>query len=269
MHRLIQPVERRAEIHMREVHFTERLPLKLPRVYVPTESFSRNGVIFPAKVAHYVKNVLRLQTGDHLEAFDGDHVHLVRLEYLGTEVHGELIVSRDVARQSDLDITLAFGCVRPGPFQEILRHGAELGVNRFVPLLTRRTARRPERKKSRWETILTSAVSQSGRTRMPVIEEPIGFDTFISREIAQTDRYILSQRHPTRPFWEALKDSYGMNVIILVGPEGGFDELEEEAAVKASYQPVQIADYTLRTETAAIVGIGLVAARFNYFEKIL
>ena len=114
-----------------------------------------------------------------------------------------------------------------------------------------------------------SAVSQSGRMHIPLVEEPIEFNTFITEKIDQTDRYILSKRNPSQPFWEVLQYAYGMDVIILVGPEGGFDEYEEEAAIKAKCQPVRLADYTLRTETAAIVGVGLTVARFGRFNKDL
>jgi 16S rRNA (uracil1498-N3)-methyltransferase len=251
------------------MRFPERSRLKIPRVYVTSENFSSDGLTFPAKAAHYVTHVLRLQTGDHVEVFDGDHVRVVRLKSSGAELQGEIVISKDESEHSNLDITLAFGCVRPGPFQEILRHGAELGVNRFIPLITRRTTRRPETKKNRWETIIISAVSQSGRMRLPSIEEPIEFDTFISGTINQTNRYILSERNPARPFWEVLQYAYGTDVIILVGPEGGFEEHEEEAAIKAKCLPVRLADYTLRTETAAIVGVGLTAARFGRFNKSL
>ena len=205
--------------------------MKIPRVYVSREHFSLECVTFPANVAHYIKNVLRLHIGDHIEVFDGDHLHGAKLKSVGTEIQGEIFSITDVSVHSDSDITLAFGCVRPGPFQQILRHGTELGVNRFVPLITRRTTRRPETKKSRWETILTSAVSQSGRFRMPEVEEPVKFDSFISEKMNQKNKYILSERVGASPFWEVLQEASGKNAIVLVGPEGGFDEYEEEVAI--------------------------------------
>jgi 16S rRNA (uracil1498-N3)-methyltransferase len=247
----------------------EPTPLKFPRVYVSSEHLSQDYVTFPANVAHYVKNVLRLHSGDHIEVFDGDHLYGVKLKIVGTEIQGEIVSSTDMSDHSDPDITLAFGCVRPGPFQEILRHGTELGVNRFIPLITRRTTRRPESKKNRWETILISAVSQSGRFGMPEVEEPVEFDTFISDKLSQTNKYVLSVRNSARPFWEVLKEDSDNNAILLVGPEGGFDEYEEEVAISAAYVPVRLSGNTLRTETAAIVGVGLIVARFGCFNKDL
>jgi 16S rRNA (uracil1498-N3)-methyltransferase len=238
--------------------------VKKPRVYLPKRNISPDGVTFTDDAAHYVTNVLRLQTGAHIEVFDGDREYLVRLALAGSEVTGELIVGKEAAERKHPDVALAFGCVRPGPFQEILRHGAELGVTRFVPLLTRRAVRRPEGKKSRWETIVRAAVSQSGRARIPEIDDPIELDAFMSGDITLQRKYILSLNDFACPIWEALQHASDEDVILLVGPEGGFDEREEQVAAEAGFLPVRLGDHILRTETAAIVGAGLVIARFGH-----
>ncbi len=168
-----------------------------------------------------------------------------------------MITSRAQREHEGLDITLAFGCVRPGPFQEILRHGTELGVRRFVPVLARRTVRRPERRKERWEHVIASAASQSGRTTLPVMESPVDLEGLIASTADSRTRFVLSPHSSARPLLESLEHEHPRALLLLVGPEGGFDETEEERAVEEGFKRVGLGPGILRTETASVVAVGV------------
>ena len=238
--------------------------MKIPRVFVSPRSITGRTVTFPPREAHYLRDVLRLVPGDQVRVLDGDREHVVRLTRSDREeVFAEVITSRAQGEQEGLDVTLAFGCVRPGPFQEILRHGTELGVRRFVPVIARRTVRRPEHKKERWEHVIASAASQSGRTTLPLMESPVELERLIASKGDSQTRFVLSPDVAAQPLLESLEHQHPRALLLLVGPEGGFDKSEEERAVEQGFTRVGLGPGILRTETAAVVAVGVCVAWFH------
>jgi 16S rRNA (uracil1498-N3)-methyltransferase len=238
--------------------------MKIPRVFVSPHSITGRAVTFPRREAHYLRDVLRLVPGDQVQVLDGDRVHVVRLTRSDREeVCAEVISSRGQGDREGLDITLAFGCVRPGPFQEILRHGTELGVRRFVPVIARRTVRRPERRKERWEHVIASAASQSRRTILPLMESPVDLEGLIASKGDSQTRLVLSPDAAARPLLESLEHEHPQALLLLVGPEGGFDKSEEKRAVEQGFKRVGLGPGILRTETAAVVAVGVCVAWFH------
>jgi len=235
--------------------------VKNRRIFILPEEIS-DEIIFPPETEHYLKKVLRLKPGDQVRVFDGSREYLVRLSRSGGgRVKGVPIGSPlpDTTPPSagEPEITIGFGCVRPRPFQEILRHCTELGVTGFVPLLSRRTNRRPVEKGQRWEKIVASAAAQSGRVRLPVVAPPMSFPNFISRKAASAAGLILSTDSGAQPLLEALGSERVKRVTLVVGPEGGFDPSEEALAVEGGFRAVKLGLGKLRTETAAIVAVGV------------
>ncbi len=233
------------------------------RVFIPLEESAPRWIDFPAEAARYVRTVLRLKPGDEVEVFDGKQEYLVRLSRSDREgVCGEVMATRPPRHQEPL-IVLAFGCVRPGPFQEILRHGTELGVSRFVPILSRRTSRRPEEGKSRWRSVVASAAAQSGRTGLPVVESPVSFTSFVTSVQESSAKFILSPASTVPDLFSDLCSEGRSPLVLLVGPEGGFEPSEEAQAVSAGFRPVRLGRGVLRTETAAM---GAVAVAVSWWE---
>ncbi len=237
---------------------------KSRRLHLSPDEISPDGVLFSDKNSRYVRTVLRLKPGDHIEGFDGTREHLIRL-VAGPHgrVIGEIVESRSPLPRTEPWIVLAFSLVRPGPIHEILRHGTELGVSRFVPILSRRTTRRPTERKPRWESIVSSACAQSGRTRLPVVEPPVDLHEFFERGHAEPTGIVLSTSPQSEPLPEILDRESPHQVEILVGPEGGFELKEEALAVESGFFPVRIGAGILRTETAAIAATAIVAAWYQ------
>jgi len=199
--------------------------------------------------------------------FDGSREHLARLIQVGRgQVRAEVIESRHTRKLQVPIITLAFGAVRPDPFQQILRHGTELGVSCFVPILTQRTTPRGRERKDRWDAVVASASAPSGRTVLPVIEPPTPLDEFIGRDFGSGVKFILSAGSRVEPLLAALEVENSTGVVLLVGPEGGFDLSEEEQAIKAGFRRAGLGSHILRTETAAIVAVGVIASWYHRFE---
>jgi len=233
--------------------------LKSRRIFVPPEGFSSDGINFSRAAVGYMKKVLRLKPGDQVIVFDGACEYLARLVRFQNGLRGEVIELQGSAPMMP-KITLAFGCVRPGPLNEILRHGTELGVSKFVPLISLRTSRRPEERKQRWQAVVSSAAAQSGRIQVPEVEAPVSLRELLTRDHACERGFILSATAGVQPLIAALGSETMRSVILLVGPEGGFDPSEEEAARRAGFSAVSLGFRVLRTETAAIGALAVIVS---------
>ncbi|MBI5569633.1 MAG: 16S rRNA (uracil(1498)-N(3))-methyltransferase [Desulfomonile tiedjei] len=239
----------------------DRKGRKSRRLFVPSHELAGRSVFFfSPKDSHYLRAVLRLQTGDQVEVFDGIARYAVRLGALrGGRFQGDIIEACVTEQGPNVRIALAFACVRPAPFQEILRHGTELGVSHFIPLLTQRTTRRPTERRERWETIVKSACAQSGRCVPPQVEDPLTLDQFICRGIHEDTRLLLSPAPQALPLLGMLGEALPAKAIVLVGPEGGLEPSEESLALGAGFVPVSLGTAVLRTETAASIAVGMLS----------
>ena len=239
----------------------DRKRVKPRRIFVPSHELAgRDTILFSPKDSHYLRAVLRLQTGDQVEVFDGVARYAVRLAALrGGRFQGNVIEACITEPEPSITIALAFACVRPAPFQEILRHGTELGVSHFIPLLTQRTTRRPTEKRERWESIVRSACAQSGRCIPPRVEDPLTLEQFICRGIEEDTRLLLSPNPQAFPLLGLLRNASPQRAVVLVGPEGGLEPSEESFAIDAGFLAVSLGTAILRTETAASIAVGMLS----------
>jgi 16S rRNA (uracil1498-N3)-methyltransferase len=232
--------------------------VKGPRVFVSPEEMTPNGVVFSDKTARYLRKVLRLKSGDLVEAFDGVRAYQVRLIASTRERTVGQVLASENPSPVGIQISLAFSCVRPGPVEQILRHGTELGVTQFIPLISARANRRPEERKDRWTAVVASASAQCGRTTVPAVDQPIALSDFLRRDFRQTTGLLLSVAPDAEPILRALHRTSPERAMILVGPEGGLEETEESEALRAGFHAVSLSSNILRSETAALVAIATV-----------
>ena len=140
-------------------------------------------------------------------------------------------------------------------FELVLQKATELGVRSIIPMITERVELRPERyrcKLDRWQKIVFEAVKQSGRTRIPEIEEPKTFEEIVQRE----GEKIIFDADAKQP-----ATGNRQPATILIGPEGGFsdEELQAGKAQHCAFQ--QLGPRRLRAETAAIVATAVTVMR--------
>ena len=126
----------------------------------------------------------------------------------------------------------------------------EIGFDELT-FLNCRYSERKVVKNERIEKILVSAVKQSLKASVPVLNEMIDFDKFISQDF-NGQKFIAHCYSGEKPL---LKDLIrrGEDVLVLIGPEGDFSEEEVEKAIKSGFQPISLGRSRLRTETAALV----------------
>lgn len=206
-------------------------------------------------VAHHLGRVMRARPGDVVRLGDGR----------GRSATAEIVtVERDVVRarigavevepEPARRVALAFAPPRLSRAEWLFEHGTEVGVAAFWPLWTERTRPQGERL-DRWRRIVVAAAGQCDRAWLPTVHPAMEFVDFVKTGGGGGARFVAA---PGAPSLLALRPATG-DVVLLVGPEGGFSAAEERAARDAGFVPCGLGRSVLRTETAALVGAALLA----------
>lgn len=192
-------------------------------------------------------------TGRSMEA----HRKEARIEILTTEV--------DQEETRAPSLVLACAVVKGKRFEWALEKAVELGVHQVIPLKTEHGVIEPGAgKQKRWQTIMTSALKQSGRSWLPELSEvtplldfqrvPEDFLLFgaVPGEVKESQPWInLRALKPETP---------PQRLIMLIGPEGGWSSSELDFLIGLEGRPVHLGPHVLRTETAAVAGLSAAQA---------
>jgi len=207
---------------------------------------------------HHSVRVVRLREGEEIEVFDrAGKMARATVESIAKD-HAVLNVGEEIAsREPAFEVHLAMAIIQLEKFELVLQKATELGVRSIVPLVTDRIELRAERyagKHERWERIVFEAVKQSGRSVVPSIESPASFDDVIARDGLKIVCDADHESSTTDAFTRA---------TLFIGPEGGWSERELALARdrRAFFQ--RLGPRRLRAETAAIVAVSIITARFG------
>jgi len=215
-------------------------------------------VTFAADDARKIATVLRGRTGERVHVVDSaGAAFAATLAVAGNVVVGALEERLERGpREAALRVTIAQAIPKGQKMDLIVEKATELGVAAIVPLRSERVVgeRTGDAKRERWERLAKSAAQQCGRTTVPTVTAIAGWDDLLAR-FGEFDRvylpWELADVRPLRDVFEA--DATCANVLLIVGPEGGFSSDEVTRAVAAGALAVSLGTRILRTETVALV----------------
>jgi 16S rRNA (uracil1498-N3)-methyltransferase len=246
--------------------------------YTPPRTLSADTVTLSTAESHHLARVLRVEAGQELTLFDGQ----------GTRVEGVVdsvtkkevtvrVTSRETVPPPAVEITLIQAVCKPDRFELILQKATELGVRRIQPVITKNAslpAGKIDKMAERGNVIIRNAAQQCGTAWLPVFQGLEKIEQILP-SIGKFDVAFIGSLHPeAKPFKEAFRSlaSAGwkpairtagfqpaFRVALLIGPEGDFTKEEVDAAVAAGAIPVTFGTQILRTETAAIFGLSVLA----------
>jgi 16S rRNA (uracil1498-N3)-methyltransferase len=223
----------------------------LPRLFVRPQLGAGVSVDLDAGQANYLGNVLRLKEGAELLLFDGTSGEWLARVSQAAKKRMSLAVERQTrAPEAIPDVWLAFAPVKRAQTDWLIEKATELGAARLIPVMTQRTVAERVRL-DRLEAIAIEAAEQCGRTRLPVIAEPISLKQLLaSRDVR---RLYFADEGGGEPAAKAFEPG---SALILTGPEGGFAD-EEREAIRAADNSVAISlgPRILRAETAALASL--------------
>ena len=241
--------------------------MRLTRVYVEAPVAAGKRLVIAGSAANHIMRVLRLRSGAALTVFDGTGGEFgARIEeFRKDSVVVAVEEHRPLERESPLPLTLAQGISRGERMDWIIQKATELGTSRIVPLFTKRSVvrlddKQADRKLQHWRAIAISACEQCGRNRIPELAAPVDFFEVLPADSSGATRILLSPTGDLRI--DDLQD-VAKGITVLIGPEGGLEDVEQEAAIAAGFKAVRLGPRVLRTETAAIAALTIIQRYFG------
>lgn len=225
------------------------------RIYFPDVLPAPGGrVVLSGEEAQHAHRVKRVEAGEVVALHDGRGGVASAEVGLATKVRGEWtleLLVRDVARRERQEPRLAVLAAAPkGDRLEAMVDGlAQVGVERFSPLVTARTVVEPRQGKlDRLMRVAVEALKQSGAAHLMEVGGPVSLAEALRGEgpVVMADASGETWRGPAPS-----------RARLLVGPEGGWTAEEVEAAHAAGVRVARFGVLTMRVEVAAVVGAGV------------
>ncbi len=234
------------------------------RLVVTPEQIQHKQITLDAQQQHYLLRVLRFNNGDRFIALDGaGNSWLAEI----TDRSAQIISSIAIETELPISLTLITALPKGNGYEQVIRCCTELGVSKFIPVISDRTILKPSPNKlQRWRKIAAEAAEQSERQIVPEIIEPIKFIRAIDNTIPNQDRYICVARGDLPTLWNCLQNRSLSEIVIVTGCEGGWTETEVDKAIAYGYQPVSLGNRILRAVTAPIAVSSLISCWLDTIE---
>lgn len=215
---------------------------------------------------NHMKNVLRMKTGEHFSAADENGIcYECAVETLEKhQVTGKILEKKMGETELSSKIYLFQGLPKSDKMELIIQKAVELGAYEVIPVATKRAivkldAKKEASKLKRWQSIAEGAAKQSGRMRIPKIQEVKTYREALemakSLDVNVIPYECAEGMNGTRRIFEGIRP--GMSVGIFIGPEGGWEESEVAMAQELGIRPVTLGRRILRTETAGLTTLSI------------
>lgn len=220
---------------------------------------------------NHIRNVLRMKENEELLVSDGEGSDYHCSVSVITE--GEIICSILEKAESGSEPAARFylfqGLPKADKMEHIIQKSVELGVYEIIPVATKRSivkydAKKQKAKQDRWQKIAEGAAKQSHRGIIPEVKQIMSLEealdyagTLIPDNDGAPEGMLFipyenfKDIRQTKELIGAIRP--GMNVGIFIGPEGGFEGSEVEAAMAKGARPISLGNRILRTETAPLM----------------
>ena len=214
----------------------------------------------------HLKKVMRMNINDKIEVVYNNKLHICEITSL-EPFNIKVIEKLDEDKKTKIELTVAVALVKEQKMDLILQKLTELGVSRIIPVSMERSIvkldkERFNKKKVRWESICKEASEQSKRTNIPIIED-IKSIKDLTKEDADL-KLVASTKEKEKLlnyYLQSIEDC--AKIIMVIGPEGGINDKEEDILVSNGYNRVSFGNLIFRVETATIY----VASIINYISS--
>lgn len=247
--------------------------------FVEPSQISDTSVIITGGDVNHIRNVLRLKPGDEISisnGIDGRDYRCGIEEITDSEVACTLRFIKEDGVELPSRVYLFQGLPKGDKMEFIIQKMVELGVYEIIPVAMKRCVVKLDDKKARaktarWQGISEAAAKQSRRGIVPCVREVMSYQEaleYAGNIDVKLVPYEMENRLDgaagmagTRQLIDHLEP--GQSVAIFIGPEGGFEESEIQAAIDCGMKPVTLGRRILRTETAGLAVMAWIMYRLE------
>ena len=247
--------------------------------FVEPSQISDRSVIITGDDVNHIKNVIRLKAGDEISisnGVDGRDYRCGIADITDTEVICELRFIREEGVELPSRVYLFQGLPKGDKMELVIQKMVELGVYEIIPVAMKRCVVKLDHKKAkskvmRWQGISEAAAKQSKRGIVPRIHEVMSYQEALEYAKDMDVKlvpYEMENALESSSGMEGTKriiDSLagGQRIAVFIGPEGGFEESEIQAAVDLGMKPITLGRRILRTETAGMTVMSWIMYRLE------
>lgn len=234
--------------------------------FVTPQQISGDKIRIEGGDVNHMKNVLRMKLHEKAEISDGES----RTYLCEVEAYEEDVAVLHILEEMEADtepaskLYLFQGLPKSDKMELIVQKAVELGVYQVIPVAMKRSVVRLDDKKAakkaeRWNSIAESAAKQAGRSRIPEVTMPLSYNEALKMaeelDVTLLPYELAGGMEVTREVIRQIKS--GQSVGIFIGPEGGFEPEEVDAAVSMGAKVITLGRRILRTETAGLATLAV------------
>ena len=232
------------------------------RFFVEPSQIQDKRIVITGRDVNHIKNVLRMKIGEEIAISNGIDSREYRCgieEYTEDEVICTLRFIKEDGVELPSKIYLFQGLPKADKMELVIQKAVELGVYEVIPVAAKRCVVKLDDKKaaakiSRWQSIAEAAAKQSKRSVIPTVHDVMSMGEAIAyakdMDVRLIPYELAEDMGHTKALIEAV--SAGSSIAVFIGPEGGFEESEVQAAISAGIEPITLGRRILRTETAGM-----------------
>ncbi|MGC9324499.1 MAG: RsmE family RNA methyltransferase [Desulfomonilia bacterium] len=228
----------------------------MPRFFA--DMLDSTQAVIKAGDARHILGPLRMKVGDEVPIRDGEQGFRAKIIAVRRgQVVLEIMSREHLFERGSSRVRLAMGLIALKDMDDVIRFATELGVADIHPVVSSRSNIKEisKARARRWDGIAREAVKQCQRRSIPVIHEAEPLETLIDQRARTWKTRLVARQGAARSIFSYRGDDVG----VLIGPEGGFTPDELGRIEKAGFTPVSLGDITLRSVTAAITAVGVLA----------
>ena len=210
----------------------------------------------------HISRSLRMRVGERLVVCDkkGTEFDCVIDEITLDRVLLKVLEERKSESEPDISVTLCTCLLKGDKFEQVIKHSTELGVSEILPVVSENCVSRPDEKAlkgkiPRWQKIALEAAGQSGRGKIPTVQNAISLKSLAQR-LSEFDLALFFYEAGGEPLGETLWENQGSRKIaVITGPEGGFSNEEAKLLESLGAKTITLGKRILRAETAPLAAL--------------
>ena len=249
----------------------------MPKFFIKNEQIDNNKINIIGEDVNHIKNVLRLKIDDDIQIcnLDTSINYTCGISKINNDsIECKILKEHKSICESNVHINIFQGLPKADKMELIIQKSVELGANEITPVEMKRCVvkldeKSKKKKIERWQKISEVAAKQSGRDRVPEINNISNIKN-ICNLIDKYDIVLLAYENEKENTLKSelvkLKNKNDLKIGVIIGPEGGLEEQEVDLLEKAGAKVVTLGNRILRTETVALVVTGIIMYELENLE---
>lgn len=241
----------------------------MPNFFIKGENIKNNEIYITDKTdINHILNVLRAKKKDMIALIGPEEkVYEAAIKKLSPEsVECEIVSVYESDKVLNINITLAQSVIKSQKQDFLIQKATELGVKEIIPFVSKNTVAQPDNKHhkiNRWQRIVYESAKQCQRGDIARINDIITFDELLKLEGFDL-KILCSEKKTDITLKQYLKQNPDKsNILLIIGPEGGWDDLEMKKFLESGLTPITLGKLVYRAETAAAAALAQVIYEYE------